>query len=66
MVNFVRLLTKEKQVNIDSVYSSAVQLSDGVIVKVNDRYYRVNLSADQNTYSLSETWLINPELSIIK
>ena len=66
MVNFVRLLSKEKQVNIDSVYSSSVQLSDGVIVKVNDRYYRVNLSADQNTYSLSETWLINPELSIIK
>lgn len=66
MVNFVRLLSREKNVNIDSIFSSSVQLSDGVIVKVNDRYYRVNLSADQNTYNLAETWLTNPSITIIK
>jgi len=66
MVNFVRLLSKEKNVSINSIFSSSVQLSDGVIVKVNDCYYRINLSADQNTYTLVETWLINPEITIIK
>jgi len=51
MVNFVTLLSKEKNVSINDIYSSSVQLSDGVIVKVNDGYYRVNLSSDQNTYN---------------
>ena len=66
MVNFVRLLSKEKNVNIDSIFSSSVQLSDGVIVKIDDSYYRVNLSTDQNTYSLVEIWLTNPDIIIIK
>jgi hypothetical protein len=66
MVNFVTLLSKEKNVSINDIYSSSVQLSDGVIVKVNDGYYRVNLSSDQNTYNLTDVWLTNPEVNIIK
>ncbi|MFK3703683.1 uncharacterized protein DUF3290 [Raoultella sp. BIGb0138] len=65
MVNFVRVLAKEKSVSMDSIFTSSLQLSDGVIVKVNDRYYRVNLSADQNTYSLVPAWLTNPDATII-
>lgn len=66
MVNFVRALSKEKDVNINSIFSNSVQLSDGVIVKINDRYYRINLSPDQQTYSLVEVWLTNPTIAIIK
>ncbi|KPD03392.1 DUF3290 domain-containing protein [Moellerella wisconsensis] len=66
MVNFVRALSKEKDVNINSIFSNSVQLSDGVIVKINDRYYRINLSLDQQTYSLVEVWLTNPTIAIIK
>lgn len=66
MVDFVRLLSKEKSVNIYSIFSNSVQLSDGVIVKVDNYYYRVNLSADLNTYSLTQTWLTNPDVTIIK
>lgn len=66
MVNLVRLLSKEKKINIGSIYSNSVQLSDGVIIKLKDKYYRINLSADQNTYSLVETWLTNPNINIIK
>ncbi|MBM3069819.1 DUF3290 domain-containing protein [Lelliottia sp. RWM.1] len=66
MVNFVRLLSKEKEVSINSIFSSSVQLSDGIIVKINDFYYRVNLSMDQKTYSLVEVSLVNPEIEIMK
>ncbi|MDF7680297.1 DUF3290 domain-containing protein [Enterobacteriaceae bacterium ESL0689] len=66
MVNFVRLLAKEKNVSVDDIFSSSVQLVDGIIIKINEKYYRVNLSADQRTYNLMETWLINPTISIIK
>ncbi|WP_156105164.1 DUF3290 family protein, partial [Kluyvera ascorbata] len=45
---------------------SSVQLSDGIIVKINDIYYRVNLSPDQKTYGLVEVSLVNPDIEIIK
>jgi len=66
MVNFVRLLSEREGVSIKSIFSSSVQLSDGVIVKINDYYYRVNLSPDQNTYSLSKVGLISTEIVTIK
>nr|WP_282552048.1 DUF3290 domain-containing protein [Providencia rustigianii] len=66
MVNFVKLLSKEKDVDVNSIFSSSIQLSDGVIIKVNNIYYRVSLSPDQNTYSLVEAKLTNPDTIIIK
>lgn len=66
MVSFVKLLSKEKEVGMDSIFSNSVQLSDGIIVKINDLYYRVNLSPDQKTYNLVEVSLVNPGIEIIK
>lgn len=66
MVNFIRLLSQGKGVNVNSIYSSSVQLSDGIIVKINNFYYRVILSADQKTYSLVEVSLVTPDIEIIK
>lgn len=66
MVNFVRLLSQKKDVDVNVVFSNSVQLSDGIIVKVNDVFYRVNLSPDQKTYNLAEVSLVNPEIEIIK
>lgn len=66
MVNFVRLLSQEKEVNVNYILSSSAQLSDGIIIKINDLYYRVNLSLDQKTYNLVEVSLVNPEIEIMK
>ena len=65
MVNFVRFLSQKKDVNVNAIASSSVQLSDGIIVKINDLFYRVNLGSDQKTYNLVEVSLINPEVEII-
>lgn len=66
MVNFIRLLSQKKGVNANSIFSSSIQLSDGIIVKINDFYYRVNLSLDQKTYSLVEVSLVTPDIEIVK
>lgn len=66
MVNFIRLLSQKKGVNVNSIFSSSIQLSDGIIVKINDFYYRVNLSLDQKTYSLVEVSLVTPDIEIVK
>lgn len=66
MVNFIRSLSQKKDVSINSIFPNSVQLSDGIIVKISDSFYRVNLSPDQTTYSLVEVSLVNPEIEIIK
>lgn len=66
MVNFIRLLSQKKGVNVNSIFSSSIQLSDGIIVRINDFYYRVNLSLDQKTYSLVEVSLVTPDIEIVK
>ncbi|WGL55122.1 DUF3290 domain-containing protein [Kluyvera intermedia] len=66
MVNFVRLLSQKQKVDVNSIFSSSVQLADGIIVKINNRYYRVNLSPDQKIYNLVEVSLVNPEIEIMK
>lgn len=66
MVNFVRLLAKEKNVSTEDIYSNSVQFNNGLIVKISDSYYRLNLSADRNTYSLEKIWLTNPAITVIK
>lgn len=66
MVNFVRLLSQKQKVDVNSIFSSSVQLADGIIVKINNRYYRANLSPDQKTYNLVEVSLVNPEIEIMK
>lgn len=65
MVNFVHLLAKEKNVKDKDIYSNSVQLTDGIIIKIQDKFYRLNLSADQNTYNLQEAWLTNPSIKIV-
>ncbi len=66
MVNFVRLLSQKKDLNVNNIFCSSVQLSDGIIVKINNLFYRVNLSPDQKTYNLVEVSLVNPEIEIVK
>ena len=66
MVNFIRLLSQKKGVNVNSIFSNSIQLSDGIIVKINGFYYRVNLSLDQKTYSLVEISLVTPDIEIVK
>jgi hypothetical protein len=65
MVNFVHLLAKEKNVKDKDIFSNSVQLTDGIIIKIQDKFYRLNLSADQNTYNLQEAWLTNPSIKIV-
>ncbi|MBS0910645.1 DUF3290 domain-containing protein [Tatumella sp. JGM118] len=66
MVSFVKQLAKENNVNENDVFSSSIQLTDGVVVKIKDNYYVVNLSPDQNTYRLVSVGLINPKITIKK
>ncbi|WP_312463954.1 MULTISPECIES: DUF3290 domain-containing protein [Pantoea] len=66
MVNFVKTLSKDKNVSINSVFSNSVQLSDGIIIKVHNNYFRVSLSADQSSYYLVQVWLTTADVNILE
>ncbi|MFW8619221.1 DUF3290 domain-containing protein [Enterococcus innesii] len=66
MVNFIKGISKQENRNLNEIYANATQFSDGIIVKIDDRFYKVSLSADQNSYTLTETYLINTNVTYIK
>lgn len=63
MVNFVKGLAKQENINANEIYANATQFSDGIIVNFNEKFYKVSLSSDQNSYTLTETYLINDNIN---
>ncbi|MDN6643670.1 MAG: DUF3290 domain-containing protein, partial [Lactococcus lactis] len=61
MVGFIERVAKNERTNKNNIFVNSTQLADGVIVKIKGDYYKVNLSADQQSYTLTKSYLINPE-----
>lgn len=61
---FLRSVACEEGVSTKDVAVNSRSLADGIIVKVKDKYYRVELSVDRNSYKLARTHLINKDITI--
>ncbi|KRM58902.1 hypothetical protein FC30_GL000514 [Ligilactobacillus animalis KCTC 3501 = DSM 20602] len=61
---FLRSVAREEGVSTKDVAVNSRSLADGIIVKVKDKYYRVELSVDRNSYKLARTHLINKDITI--
>lgn len=61
---FLRSVAREEGVSTKDVAVNSRSLADGIIVKVKDKYYRVELSVDRNSYKLVRTHLINKDITI--
>lgn len=66
MVHFVEQVAQEKKVSPEEVYVNGTQLADGTIVKIDEVFYKMSLSTDQQSYTLQETYLLTPTIEIIK
>lgn len=66
MVNFIKSLAKQENKNKNEIYANATQLSDGIIVEIDKKFYKVSLSSDQNSYILTETYLLNDNVTYTK
>lgn len=66
MVAFIKSVAKERSVAQEEVFVNGTQLTDGVILKVKNQYYRVNLAPDQGSYTLDRAHLLNKEITITK
>lgn len=61
---FLRSVAREEGISTKDVAVNSRSLADGIIVKVKDKYYRVELSVDRNSYKLARTHLINKDITI--
>lgn len=66
MVAFVKSVAKERSVAQEEIFVNGTQLADGVILKIGDEYYRVNLAFDQGSYTLERAYLLNKEITVTK
>lgn len=66
MVTFVKSVAKERSVAQEEIFVNGTQLADGVILKIGDEYYRVNLAFDQGSYTLERAHLLNKEITVTK
>lgn len=61
---FLRSVARDEGVSTKDVAVTSRSLVEGIIVKVKDKYYRVELSVDRNSYELARTHLINKDITI--
>ncbi len=61
---FLRSVARDEGVSTKDVAVNSRSLVEGIIVKVQDKYYRVELSVDRNSYELARTHLINKDITI--
>ncbi|MBO1308794.1 DUF3290 domain-containing protein [Enterococcus sp. 669A] len=64
MVAFIKEVAHEFDLKQTDVLVNSVQLTDGVVIKMKDTYYTVHLSVDQSSYQLTETHLVNSEITV--
>lgn len=60
---FLRSVARDEGVSTKDVAVNSRSLVDGIIVKIKDKYYRVELSVDRNSYKLARTHLINKDIT---
>ncbi|KRL05097.1 hypothetical protein FD46_GL001042 [Liquorilactobacillus oeni DSM 19972] len=66
LLNFISNVSKERHLDKSKILVSSMQLNNGVIIKIKNTYYQVNLSTDQNSYTLTKTHLMNDQIIIKK
>jgi multidrug resistance efflux pump len=54
-----------KHVSEDEIYVSNTQLVDELLVKIDDSYYRVDLSQDGQSFTLAKKQLVNTDIVLV-
>lgn len=65
MVAFIGDLATDKAISQNKILVNSTQLTDGIIVKIKNKFYKVNLSTDQQSYTLTRAYLLNDKITII-
>lgn len=64
MVAFIKSVAKERGVDQKEIFVNGTQLNDGVLLKIKDQYYRVNLALDQGSYTLKRAHVLSEKIML--
>ncbi|KXT78594.1 DUF3290 domain-containing protein [Streptococcus sp. DD13] len=66
LVSLIESVATDNDVPSSEVYVNATSLYTGIIVRFDEKNYRVNLNSDNNSYSLERTHVIDHTVTISK
>ena len=64
LLNFIESVATDNHISPDEVMVNSTPLKDGIIVRYNEEDYRVHLNADNNSYTLERTHVIDHNVYI--
>ncbi|MRH71799.1 DUF3290 family protein [Lactobacillus reuteri] len=66
MIPFIKAVARDHNVSPQKVVVNSTTLTDGILVRIEDRDYRVNLSQTGDNYTLTRAHVVNHQINLMK
>lgn len=66
MIPFIKAVARDHNVSPQKVVVNSTTLTDGILVRIEDRDYRVNLSQTRDNYTLTRAHVVNHQVNLMK
>ncbi|CCF24644.1 DUF3290 family protein [Leuconostoc citreum] len=66
MPSFAQKVAETQHVSKHDLYFNQKTINDGMIVKIKDKFFRMTISPDQQSYTLTRTYITAKEINYIK
>ena len=66
MIPFIKAVARDHNVSPQKVVVNSTNLTDGILVRIEDRDYRVNLSQKGDNYTLTRAHVVNHQVNLMK
>lgn len=66
MIPFIKAVARDHNVSPAKVVVNSTTLTDGILVRIEDRDYRVNLSTSGDNYTLTRAHVVNHKVNLRK
>lgn len=66
MIHFIKAVARDYDVSPQNVVVNSTTLTDGILVRIEDRDYRVNLSQTGDNYTLTRAHVFNHQVNLMK
>lgn len=66
MPSFAQKVAETQHVSKNDLYFNQKTINDGMIVKIRDKFFRMTISPDQQSYTLTRTYITAKEINYIK
>ncbi|MDF7627315.1 DUF3290 family protein [Lactobacillaceae bacterium L1_55_11] len=63
---FAKQVAKDQNVKTSKIYFNTTAFTDGLLVKIGNKYYSMNLSKDKQSYSLQRVYLLNDNVEVVQ